>query len=94
MNPEIHTLLTALKRAAEGIGEHADSVLILVSAPAPNGGNAFAQIGVGNPFAHEGLVREWIRRKDCYAAGYFGIQGEDDATIEQITTDENDDTDE
>lgn len=92
MNPEIDTLIQSLKRAAENIGEHADSVLILVSAPAPNGGNAFAQIGVGNPFAHEGLVREWIRRKDCYAAGYFGIQGEDDATVEQIEIEENDDT--
>lgn len=88
MNPEIQTLIQSMQRAAEGIGEHADSVLILVSAPAPNGGNAFAQIGVGNPFAHEGLVREWIRRKDCYAAGYFGIQGEDDATLEEIETDD------
>jgi hypothetical protein len=64
MHHETTTLLNAMGRAVESIGEHADSVLILVSTNDPNGGYAFAEMGVGNPFAHEGLVREWLRRKE------------------------------
>ena len=82
---EIHTLVNTMKRAAESIGEHADSVLILVSASTRDGHCAFADMGVGNRHAHEGLVREWLRRKEGYDLGYFATQGmEDSPTKEEL----------
>lgn len=55
-----------LKKAAESLGEHFDSVQIFASRhePETENGTVSCNEGTGNWFARIGQVREWLIRRD------------------------------
>lgn len=69
-----------LEQLADQLSEHFDSVIILCSGNALDGTGATVSFKAqrGNVFAHEGLVRDYIRQQDAYHHGYHSESGRRD----------------
>jgi len=81
MSDELDDKMLMLGRFADQMSEHFDSVLILCSGPVHDGegGSGSFRQQRGNVFAHEGLVRDWLRKTDGYHHAFHGEAGRKDA---------------
>jgi hypothetical protein len=79
MDSETKSLIETASKAADAIGEFADNVVILVSSRDADGNTSYSATVRGNVHAHEGLVREFLRRREAYETGYHMEQGRLDA---------------
>ncbi len=79
MDSETKSLIETARKAADAIGEFADNVVILVSSRDADGNTAYSATVRGNVHAHEGLVREFLRRREAYERGYHMELGRLDA---------------
>jgi len=66
MNAESSADIEMVKKHAEALGEHFDSVQIFTTRHEPTtaGGTATVQYGVGNYYARYGQAREWVLKQD------------------------------